>query len=74
MTAFSEYGIAVKKRLIELGMTQRDLEREVNKKTGLFVDCGYLYKILTGSRSAPRIVGAINEILSISDSNCSAVQ
>jgi hypothetical protein len=31
------------------------------------VDDGYLYKILTGQRNAPKIVQAIKEILKISD-------
>lgn len=65
MSVLTEYGVAVKKRLIDLGMSQKDLAEEVSAKTGLFVDGGYLHKILTGSRTAPKIVSAINEILDI---------
>lgn len=65
----TEYGVAVKKRLIDLGMSQKDLAEEVAIKTGLFIDGGYLYKILTGGRAAPKIVSAINEILNIPDCN-----
>ena len=41
----------------------------VREKTGLFVDNGYMYKILTGQRNAPRIVEAICEILNIEKPN-----
>lgn len=37
----------------------------MHQKTGLFVDSGYMYKILTGQRNAPKIVQAICEILDI---------
>lgn len=67
MTVLTEYGAAVKKRLIDLGMSQKDLAEVVSSKTGLFIDGGYLYKIFTGSRSAPKIVRAINEVLDISE-------
>ena len=55
----------VKKQLIDLGKTQKWLEEEVSKRTGLFVDSGYMYKILTGQRNAPKVVQAIREILDI---------
>ena len=57
----------VKKQLIDLGKTQKWLEEEVSKRTGLFVDSGYMYKILTGQRNAPKVVQAIREILDIPD-------
>ena len=65
MTNFTEWGIAVKKRMIDLGMTQKELAEAVSKETGLFVDGGYLYKILTGRRAAPKVVSAINSVLGI---------
>ena len=65
MAELTEYGTAVKKRLIDLGMSQKTLAETVSEKTGLFVDSGYLWKILTGSRAAPKIVAAINETLSL---------
>jgi hypothetical protein len=50
-----------------MGKEQKWLEEAVSEKTGLFVDNGYMYKILTGQRNAPKIVAAICEELSIQD-------
>ena len=61
----TEFGKRVKYRLIDLGKRQTWLEREITAKTGLFVDSGYMYKILTGQRVAPKIVKAISEVLDI---------
>lgn len=55
----------VKYRLIDLEKSQKWLEEEVSKKTGLFVDASYLNKIYNGQRNAPKIVDAICEILDI---------
>lgn len=55
----------VKHRLIDLGKTQKWLEDEISKRTGLFVDSGYIHKIMTGHRKAPKITAAICEILGI---------
>ncbi len=68
MSRLTEYGVTVKKRLIDLNMTQTSLAASVRDKTGLYVDGGYLHKILTGERKAPNVVSAINEIL---DLDCS---
>lgn len=62
---FSEFGLCVKYKLLQMGKEQKWLEEEINKRTGLFVDSGYMYKILTGQRNAPKIVQAICEILEI---------
>lgn len=64
LTAF---GLRVKTELLKRGKNQTWLEKEVTKKTGLFVDSGYTYKILTGRRNAPKVVQAICEILDITD-------
>lgn len=64
---FSDFGLAVKTKLLQLGRDQKWLETVVSEKTGLYVDSGYMYKILTGQRSAPKIVTAIREILEIGD-------
>lgn len=63
MTQFTEYGRAVKKTLIDMGQSQEWLMSQVSERTGLFVDNGYMYKILTGKRNAPKIVAAIDEVL-----------
>ena len=65
MSVLTQYGVEVKKSLIEHGMSQKTLAERISEKTGLFVDSGYLYKILTGARSAPKVTAAINEILEI---------
>ena len=64
LTAF---GVLVKTELLKRGRSQIWLEKAVTEKTGLFVDCGYMHKILTGARNAPKIVDAIRAILDIRD-------
>lgn len=62
---FSDFGLAVKTKLLKLGKDQKWLETTVSEKTGLYVDSGYMYKILTGQRNATKIVEAIREILEL---------
>lgn len=62
---FTDWGLQVKMELLRRGKEQKWLEEEVTKKTGLYLDSGYVYKILTGQRNAPKIVEAICEILKI---------
>lgn len=65
LSKFSDFGLCIKTELLRIGKDQKWLEEEVAKKTGLFVDNGYMYKILTGQRNAPKIVAAICEILNV---------
>ena len=65
LSKFSDFGLCVKTELLRQGKEQKWLEEAVAKKTGLFMDGGYMYKILTGQRNAPKIVAAICEILNI---------
>lgn len=67
LSKFSDFGLCVKTELLRQGKDQKWLEKAVAEKTGLFVDNGYMYKILTGQRNAPKIVSAIREILNIQD-------
>lgn len=67
MANINDFGKEVKKKLIDLGKTQNWLEVEIKDRTGLFVDSGYLHKIFTGQRNAPKIVEAIKDILEIED-------
>lgn len=67
---FSDFGLVVKTELLRRGKEQRWLQEAVSERTGLYVDSGYMYKILTGQRKAPRIVAAIREILNLEDSTC----
>lgn len=64
---FTDFGLCVKTELLRQGKEQKWLEETVSEKTGLFVDNGYMYKILTGQRNAPKIVTAICEILNIQE-------
>lgn len=65
LSNFSDYGLYVKTKLLQIGKDQKWLEKAISERTGLYVDSGYMYKILTGKRKAPKIVKAINEILEI---------
>ena len=64
---FSDFGLCVKTELLRQGKEQKWLEEAITEKTGLYVDSGYLYKILTGKRNAPKIVAAIREILELKE-------
>lgn len=66
---FTDFGLCVKTKLLQMGKEQKWLEKEVSDKTGLFMDDGYMYKILTGQRNAPKICAAICEILNIQEGN-----
>jgi len=65
MAKTSEFGKAVKIRLIELGKTQAWLIEQVKEKTGLYFDDSYLWKILAGVIATPKIVAAIRETLGL---------
>ena len=67
LSKFSDFGLRVKTELLRIGKDQKWLEEAVAEKTGLFVDNGYMYKILTGQRNAPKIVAAICETLNIKE-------
>jgi hypothetical protein len=64
---FTDFGLCVKTELLRQGKNQRWLQDAITEKTGLYVDTGYMHKILTGQRNAPKIVAAICEILNIQD-------
>ena len=62
---FTPFGLCVKTELLRRGKSQKWLEEEVNSRNNLYMDSSYMYKILTGQRSAPKIVQAIQEILGL---------
>ena len=64
---FTDFGLKVKMELLKIGKKQQWLQEEVTKRTGLFLDSGYIYKILTGERNAPKVVQAIREILGLDE-------
>lgn len=61
----SEYGKAIKVRLVELGVDQNWLIEQVRSKTGLYFDSSYLHKIMCGTEKSKTITTAIDEILNI---------
>ena len=61
----TDFGLCVKTELLRRGMEQKELEKSIAEKTGLYVDSSYLSKIFTGQRNAPKVVQAIREILDI---------
>lgn len=65
LSKVSDFGLVVKTELLKKRRSQKWLEEEITKRTGLFVDSGYMYKILTGQRNAPKIVEAICDILDL---------
>ena len=62
---FSDFGLCVKTKLLQMGKSQKWLEEAVSERTGLYIDNGYMYKVLTGQRNAPKVVEAIMEILNV---------
>lgn len=67
LSKYSDFGLCVKTELLRRGKEQKWLEETVSEVTGLYVDSGYMYKILTGQRNAPKIVAAICELLDIKE-------
>lgn len=65
LSKISDFGLRVKTELLKNSRTQKWLEEEITKQTGLYVDSGYMHKILTGQRNAPKIVESICDILKI---------
>lgn len=61
---FTDFGLCVKTELLRRGKEQNWLIEEI-KARGMFADSGYLYKIFTGKRKAPKLVQIIREILDI---------
>ena len=63
----TDFGKSIKKKLVDLDLTQNWLIEQVTEKTGLFFDSSYLNKILTGKKATPKIVRAIREILELEE-------
>lgn len=57
---------AVKHRLIDLGMTQRQLCEEVTARTGRFCDNATIKRVLEGTTKKTPIREAIMDILGLS--------
>lgn len=65
MANTTDFGKAIKKRLIDMDKSQEWLIAKVRDRTGLYFDSSYLYKIQTGKLATPSICGAIREILAL---------
>lgn len=66
MADYTRFGLEVKTKLLgPPTKTQAWLARRVRDATGLYVDDAYLSKILTGQRSSPKVIQAIQNILSL---------
>ena len=65
VVGITEYGKAIKSRLLDMNESQAWLVKEVGKKTGLYFDTSYLHKVMTGKQKSEKIISAINEILGI---------
>ena len=61
------FGLCVKTELLKKGMTQEELVTRVKEDTGMFLDNGYLYKILTGNRSPEKIISSIKKVLEMEE-------
>ena len=61
------FGKETKKKLIDLGVRQKWLREEVEKKTGMKLDNSYFQKIMRGERHPQKIIDAICEILEIEE-------
>ena len=57
------YGRKTKKMMRRANVSMTELAVMVKESTGLYCDSQYLYKIFTGQRNAPKIVEAIESIL-----------
>ena len=63
----SEFGIAVKIKLVKMNKTQNWLIEEIKKRNPtMFVDSSVLYKVLTGQIVSGKIVDTIKTVLGIS--------
>ena len=65
MAKGNAFGKQIKIRLIEMEKTQVWLIEQVKAKTGLYFDGRYLWRIMSGEISTPKIVAAIREILDL---------
>lgn len=65
MAKTSDFGKAIKVRLVELDKDQSWLIERVKEKTGLYFDSSYLWKVMAGVLATPKIVQAIREVLDL---------
>ena len=61
----NSFKLAVKHRLIDIGMTNKQLCAEVTAKTGRYCDYATLKRVLDGTTKRSPIIEAIREILDL---------
>ena len=59
------FGVEIKTKLISIGETQEWLIDQVKEKTGMYVDCSNIYKLMRGVLNSPKMEKAIKEALHI---------
>ena len=62
---FCQYGKEIKKRLVDIDKTQTWLIEQVKQDTGLYFDDSYLYKVMAGKNSNPKIKASIEKVLDV---------
>ena len=62
---YTDFGLCVKTELLKRVWEQKHLEELVSKDSGLYIDNGYMYKILTGQRNPQKVIASISKILEI---------
>lgn len=67
MVELNDFGIKVKKRLIDLQRTQNWLINEVRISTGMFMDNGYLQKLMTGRATSAHMCAVILDVLGMQE-------
>lgn len=65
MVQLNDFGVCVKKRLIDLNQNQAWLIDSVKRETGKYMDNSYLNKLMTGKATSEPMVMAIKKILEI---------
>lgn len=65
MRKLTDFGLCVKTELLRRRETQDWLIGKIKEDTELFVDNGYLGKILRGERNPPKIIASICKILEL---------
>lgn len=61
---FSDFGKAIKKKLVDIDKNQTWLIEQVRSR-GYFCDSSYLYKIMSGEHEKTQAANAIREILDL---------
>lgn len=61
----TDFGKRVRKKQIDLDLTQTELARMVSEHTGLNVDPSRLQKILNGIANSPKVTEALETLLDL---------